>query len=83
MPEGPLAGVRILEFSEMIAAPFAGMHLGDLGADIIKVEPVTGEPWRLTGQFAPNESWCRPRTRVRSSFTWNASLVICVFTESD
>ena len=56
MPEGPLAGVRILEFSEMIAAPFAGMHLGDLGADIIKVEPVTGEPWRLTGQFAPNES---------------------------
>ncbi|HUP84139.1 MAG TPA: CoA transferase [Acidimicrobiales bacterium] len=56
MAEGPLAGVRILEFSEMIAAPFAGMHLGDLGADIIKVEPVTGEPWRLTGQFAPNES---------------------------
>ena len=56
MPEGQLAGVRILEFSEMIAAPFAGMHLGDLGADIIKVEPVTGEPWRLTGQFAPNES---------------------------
>jgi formyl-CoA transferase len=56
MPDGPLAGIRILEFSEMIAAPFAGMHLGDLGADIIKVEPVTGEPWRLTGQFAPNES---------------------------
>jgi crotonobetainyl-CoA:carnitine CoA-transferase CaiB-like acyl-CoA transferase len=56
MPEGPLAGIRILEFSEMIAAPFAGMHLGDLGADIIKVEPVSGEPWRLTGQFAPNES---------------------------
>jgi crotonobetainyl-CoA:carnitine CoA-transferase CaiB-like acyl-CoA transferase len=53
---GALDGVRILEFSEMIAAPFAGMHLGDLGADIIKVEPPGGEPWRLTLPFAPNES---------------------------
>src|ERR1700722_9885124 len=40
----------------MIAAPFAGMHLGDLGADVIKVEPPAGEPWRLTLQFAPTES---------------------------
>ena len=54
--DGPLAGVRVLEFSEMIAAPFAGMHLGDLGADIIKVEPCGGEPWRLTAPFAPTES---------------------------
>ena len=53
---GALAGVRILEFSEMIAAPFAGMHLGDLGAEIIKVEPPGGEPWRQTLTFAPNES---------------------------
>jgi crotonobetainyl-CoA:carnitine CoA-transferase CaiB-like acyl-CoA transferase len=53
---GALDGVRILEFSEMIAAPFAGMHLGDLGADIIKVEPPAGEPWRLTLPFAPAES---------------------------
>lgn len=53
---GALDGVRILEFSEMIAAPFAGMHLGDMGADIIKVEPVGGEPWRLSAPFAPTES---------------------------
>jgi len=53
---GALEGIRVLEFSEMIAAPFAGMHLGDLGADVIKVEPTTGEPWRLTFQFAPAES---------------------------
>jgi crotonobetainyl-CoA:carnitine CoA-transferase CaiB-like acyl-CoA transferase len=53
---GALAGVRVLEFSEMIAAPFAGLHLGDLGADVIKVEPPAGEPWRLTYQFAPTES---------------------------
>ncbi|HET6793234.1 MAG TPA: CoA transferase [Acidimicrobiales bacterium] len=53
---GPLEGVKVLEFSEMIAAPFAGMHLGDMGADIIKVEPPGGEPWRLTSPFAPTES---------------------------
>jgi crotonobetainyl-CoA:carnitine CoA-transferase CaiB-like acyl-CoA transferase len=53
---GALDGIRVLEFSEMIAAPFAGMHLGDLGADVIKVEPPGGEPWRLTLQFAPTES---------------------------
>jgi formyl-CoA transferase len=53
---GALAGVRILEFSEMIAAPFAGMHLGDLGADVLKVEPPEGDPWRHSTEFAPNES---------------------------
>lgn len=53
---GPLEGVKILEFSEIIAAPFAGMLLSDLGADIIKVEPPAGEAWRLSGQFMPGES---------------------------
>ncbi len=43
---GPLAGVRVLEFSEIIAAPFAGTLLSDMGADIIKVEPPAGDPWR-------------------------------------
>lgn len=53
---GALAGVRVLEFSEMIAAPFAGMHLGDLGAEVIKVEPPEGDPWRHSFEFAPGES---------------------------
>jgi len=43
---GPLAGVRVLEFSEIIAAPFGGMLLSDMGADVIKVEPPSGDPWR-------------------------------------
>ncbi|HZP56512.1 MAG TPA: CoA transferase [Dehalococcoidia bacterium] len=43
---GPLAGVRILEFSEIIAAPFAGMLLSDMGAEVTKVEPPAGDPWR-------------------------------------
>jgi crotonobetainyl-CoA:carnitine CoA-transferase CaiB-like acyl-CoA transferase len=56
MSEGALFGVRVLEFSEMIAAPFAGMHLGDLGAEVIKVEPPEGDPWRHSLELAPNES---------------------------
>jgi len=53
---GALEGIKVLEFSEMIAAPFAGMHLGDMGADVIKVEPPEGDPWRHGVEFAPNES---------------------------
>jgi formyl-CoA transferase len=53
---GPLAGIRILEFTEIIAGPFAGMLLSDMGADIIKVEPPEGEPWRHFGPFIPTES---------------------------
>jgi crotonobetainyl-CoA:carnitine CoA-transferase CaiB-like acyl-CoA transferase len=53
---GALDGVKVLEFSEIIAAPFAGMHLADMGADIIKVEPPAGEPWRLPAAFAPGEN---------------------------
>ena len=53
---GALDGVRILEFTEIIAAPFAGMLLSDMGADIIKVEPPDGEAWRIQAQFMPLES---------------------------
>ena len=53
---GPLAGIRILEFTEIIAGPFGGMLLSDMGADVIKVEPPQGESWRLIAQFIPTES---------------------------
>jgi crotonobetainyl-CoA:carnitine CoA-transferase CaiB-like acyl-CoA transferase len=53
---GPLAGVRILDCTEIIAAPYAAALLSDMGADVIKVEPVAGEPWRLQAQFRPLES---------------------------
>jgi crotonobetainyl-CoA:carnitine CoA-transferase CaiB-like acyl-CoA transferase len=43
---GPLAGIKVLEFSEIIAAPFGGMLLADMGAEVVKVEPPQGDPWR-------------------------------------
>ena len=53
---GPLDGIKILEFTQIIAGPFGGMLLADMGADVIKVEPIQGEPWRLALQFIPEES---------------------------
>jgi hypothetical protein len=53
---GPLAGVRILDCTEIIAAPYGAAMLSDLGAEVIKVEPPAGESWRLQNQFVPLES---------------------------
>ena len=53
---GPLHGLKVLELSEIIAAPYAAMLLADMGADVVKVEPPWGEPWRLFRQFVPLES---------------------------
>jgi formyl-CoA transferase len=46
---GPLAGLRILELGHFVAAPFATRLLGDLGAEVIKVEPPGGDPVRQWG----------------------------------
>ena len=44
---GPLAGLRVIELGRYIAAPFAGKLLGDLGADVVKIEdPDGGDPMR-------------------------------------
>ncbi len=41
-----LEGIRILEVANVITGPLAGMTLADLGADVIKVEPLSGDPFR-------------------------------------
>lgn len=45
---GLLEGVRVIELGTVITAPFTGMMLGDLGADVVKVERPEGDPFRAT-----------------------------------
>ena len=47
---GPLAGIRVLELSDQ-TGQFCGKLLGDLGADVVKIEPPGGEPCRRIGPF--------------------------------
>lgn len=49
---GPLAGVRVIEWGSLVSAPFCGKVLGELGADVIKIEPPgIGDEGRRRGPF--------------------------------
>ncbi len=48
---GPLAGIKVVEMGQLIAGPFCGQLLGDMGADVVKIEaPGQGDPMRQWGQ---------------------------------
>lgn len=53
---GALEGIRVLDCSQIIAGPLATSLLSEMGADVLKVEPLEGEPWRLQAEFIPKES---------------------------
>ena len=52
----PLEGLRVLEYAQYVAGPFAGMLLADLGADVVKVESPQGDAWRHYEPFAGGQS---------------------------
>ena len=71
--EGPLNGLRVLELGHFIAAPFCTRILGDLGAEIIKVEsPGKGDPVRTWGKRIDGKSlWWSVHGRNKKSVTLN------------
>ena len=55
---GALNGIRVVELGQLLAGPFCGQLLGDMGADVIKVEqPGSGDPMRDWGQGETKVNW--------------------------
>ena len=65
----PLEGVRVLDLSRVLAGPYAGRILSDLGAEVIKVEPPDGDMMRL---IAPK----RDRGMSGTFVSWNAGTAV-------
>lgn len=51
LPSGPLEGIRVVEWGEMVSAPYCAKLLAELGADVIKIEPPGGDAARRRGPF--------------------------------
>lgn len=68
---GPLDGIRVVEMGQLIAGPFCGQLLGDMGAEIVKIEaPEAGDPMRQWGQ-GDKPSWWRVIARNKYSVALN------------
>jgi crotonobetainyl-CoA:carnitine CoA-transferase CaiB-like acyl-CoA transferase len=73
LPEGALAGLKVVEFAHVIAGPLAGTLLADLGAEVIHVEdPGIGDPQRAAGPHREGTHlWWKVSARNKKSVTLN------------
>ncbi len=70
---GPLSDLKVVEMGQLIAGPFCGQLLGDMGAEVIKIEPPgAGDPMRVWGQGAP--VWWEVIARNKMSVSLNLRL---------
>lgn len=75
--DGPLSGLRAVEFGQLLAGPYVGTLLGDFGADVIKVEPPPrGDAMREWGRLRHNDHsmWWSILSRNKRSVTLNLRL---------
>src|SRR5262245_57795556 len=58
--DGPLAGVRVVDFGQYMAGPLAAMLLADASADVVRVEPPSGPRWATPA----NATWNRGKRSI-------------------
>lgn len=68
-PAPPLQGIRVVELGNYIAGPGTAMALGDLGAEVVKIEPLEGDAARSTGVFG--QAMLRAYNRDKKSIALN------------
>lgn len=72
---GPLAGIRVLEVGHMLAGPYCGLLLADMGADVIKIEPPEGDIARRVSphQIGPHNAYFASLNRSKRSVVLDLS----------
>src|SRR5215212_1705284 len=78
---GPLEGIRVVELGVWVAGPAAGGILADWGADVIKIEPPTGDPARMFGRMLGLEDGASPPFEMDNR--GKRSLVLDLTTDED
>jgi crotonobetainyl-CoA:carnitine CoA-transferase CaiB-like acyl-CoA transferase len=74
LADGPLQGLRVIEFGQLLAGPYVGTLLGDFGADVVKIEaPPDGDAMRDWGRLRHNDHslWWSILARNKRSVTLN------------